>query len=843
MICKSRLVAILATLSISLSIQGQNGNNETHDFEDLEEVIVIGSRVGLEKSAEDLPVPIDVYSAFELEKAGEIDLNASIAKLAPSFNFSRQSAGDGATYNAASLRGLAPDQTLVLINGKRRHSMAWLRILDGVIGYGTGGTDLRSIPTAAIANIEVLRDGAAAQYGSDAIAGVINLRLKETNGGLVQIHSGRTDADGSINHASFNGGLEISGGGFLNVSSDWHDNDSLARNGGNGGLDPNYQDQLITASSPSQNGTSFFVNSALPIGESSELYAFGGTANRESIVSGAYRFKYNYWEGVSTGDETWDFVLPNFINFHERNTHPVYPNGFLPNEQAEISDVSFVVGLIHPIRGWNLDLSIGYGQSTFDFGVSNSINASIGAQYLQSNPNASIQEIIANAGPRHGKSGGIEFSQTSLNLDLQNQLDGSILTGIAYGFEYRRENYQQSAGDIASWSCGSPHNPAFNAFAVGLDGSPLDGVVAACGFQGYPGYSPRNARLSNDSRNNQAAYFELEGDLSQQTQLGLAARAEDYSDAGFYATGKFTLRQRISDSFALRGALSTGFRAPSLSQRRFNSIVFVGSETGLSTVFSANEGHPIARTFGVHALDHESSQNASFGFVWYPDELEMRVSIDGYRTNIDDRIVRSQGLDCTGITACEAENVSSVAFFLNAIDTNTQGMDLTVERSIALTSSQLNLEFDLHLNKTEIVGEKLPAQAPEGLNFASYFGGWAAELLENGQPRRKARFALDWQKNNWSNSLQLTHYGETTQQPFDTGAITIEPEQVVDIRSQITLDRVAFTIGVNNVLDRLPTELPKTHLANVLWGVKYPNDTPFGLQGRYVYFGASYRFD
>ena len=303
--------------------------------------MVIGSRARIEIEANELPVPVDLYRETDLERVGEVDLAAALTKLAPSLNYSRTSVGDGGSMNPATLRGLSPDQTLVLINGKRRHGMAWLRILDGVIGWGSGGTDLRAIPSAALARVEVLRDGAAAQYGSDAIAGVINLVLRESTGGQITAYAtGAGDGGGERRNLAFNGGVSIGAGGFLNVTGEWHDEEALRRNGGNGGLDPGFQDELITDSAPQHDLTSLFFNAGIPFGDSGEAYAFGGLSNRQASSSGAYRFRFNYWEGLQSGDDTWDFVVPNFINFRERNTHPVYPDGFLPYEESDIEDFS-----------------------------------------------------------------------------------------------------------------------------------------------------------------------------------------------------------------------------------------------------------------------------------------------------------------------------------------------------------------------------------------------------------------------------------------------------------------------------------------------------------------------
>ena len=835
-------LGIAGTLAVGAPALAQDGDSLAQaSTAGIEEIVVIGSRARAEALANELPVGVDALQRGDVERAGEIDLGAALTKLAPSFNYSRQAVGDGALLRAATLRGLSPDQTLVLINGKRRHNMAWLRVLDGVIGYGAGGTDLAAIPSSAVGRIEVLRDGAAAQYGSDAIAGVINIQLRDrSDGGEFTLQGGSGGGGGSRLGAAFNGGVPLGGDGFLNVTAQWFEEDPLRRNGGNGGLDPNYQDHLIVDSSPGNDNAFVFLNAAVPAGDDSEFYAFGGLSRREGRGSGAYRFAYNYWDGLQSGDETWDFVVPNFINFHERNTHPVYPNGFLPYEEARIDDASAVFGWRGAVSDWDVDLSAGYGRNEYSFGVTDTINASVGAHYLDQNPGAAVSDIIANAGPRGGHSGGLEFDQLSLNFDVRRTFGDSTLSALAAGFEHRVENYRQTAGDEASWSCGLPHALDYSGFAVGPGGAPLAGTVAACGFQGYPGYSPLNARLSDGDRDNSGAYVELEFQPAVDWSIAAALRSESYSDAGSQTTGKLATRWRIGERVALRGALSTGFRAPSLSQRRFNSILFVGSEAGLTTVFAVNEGHEVARALGVDSLEHETSRNISAGAVVTLNGLEF--SIDAYRTLVDDRVVRSRGLDCSGIAACDAARVGTAALFFNGVNTETQGADLTVSWERPTAAGRLLVSANANANRTRIVDRKLPAAAPAGLVFADYFGGWTEELLERGQPRRQTNLTVDWERAAFGVLVRLNNYGETIQHPLDTGRVRVAAATTVDIEGRFGAGPLRGALGINNLTGELPTELAKTHLANVLWGIRHPTETPFGMFGRFVYLRLTVDF-
>ena len=832
------LAGVFAT---AVAATAAEGTREASNASRLEEVVVVGSRARIETEADELPVPVDLYRATDLERVGEVDLAAALTKLAPSLNYSRTSLGDGGALNPATLRGLSPDQTLVLVNGKRRHGMAWLRVLDGVIGWGSGGTDLRAIPTAALARVEVLRDGAAAQYGSDAIAGVINLVLRDNTGGRITAYAtGGGDGGGERRNLAFNGGVSLGVGGYLNVTGEWHDEEALRRNGGNGGLDPAFQDELIVDSAPRHDLASLFFNAGMPVGEAGEFYAFGGLSERQASSSGAYRFRYNYWQGLQSGNDTWDFVVPNFINFHERNTHPVYPNGFLPYEESDIADFAIAGGMRNRVADWDVDVSLAYGANEFAFSASNTINASIGAQYLADNPGAGITGIVANAGPLGGTSGSIEFSQLSFNVDVRREIDRNAVRAVAAGFEYRAETYRQNAGDIASWSCGLPHVSDYGAFAVGPDGAALDGVVAACGFQGYPGYSPANAELSDDDRSSQSGYVEAEFQPIGNLEISAALRFENYSDAGGNNTGKVTARLPFNDNLSVRGAASTGFRAPSLSQRRFNSILFVGSETGLTTVFSANEGHAVARAFGVDALDHETSVNISGGLVYANGDFE--ATLDAYSTDIDNRIVRSKGIACSGVSACDSANVATAAFFLNGVDTDTTGVDLRARWRTNLADGILWLSANAHFNETEITGRRKPDGAPTNLTFDDYYGGWAAQLLVEGQPRRQANVTADWERGGLGFLGRVNYYGETTQNPVDTGTVTVAAASTLDLEGRLRTGAVDWSVGVNNVFDELPTELAKTHLSNILWGIRYPVDTPFGIAGRFGYLRLGFEF-
>ena len=450
--------------------------------------IVVGSRAGITDPLT-LPVPVDIYGAEEIGRLGEVDLAEVLGRIAPSFNSARLSAGDGAALHAATLRGMSGDQVLVLVNGKRRHPVAFAKLL-AAVGQGTTGTDLRAIPVHAVKRIEVLREGAASQYGSDAIAGVINIVLKDEAGGVTaSSYLGRTSrGDGERLLTSANAGVPVADG-FLNLTVE------IAKQGA-----ANRASEAPTCFGPSsdyapctdggrkillqRNGepdyesAAFFANATIPVGESGEFYAFGGYSEREAVSDGLYR------------KADW---VPRTVSY-------VYPDGFFPLEESEMDDASAVAGLRVGLGAWSGDLSLGYGNGRFAFGAANSINPAYAAEYLSGNPSADGSAIAANAGPRDAYSGSLNVRQWTLNADATRDVElGGRPALLAVGGAFRRDSYWMEEGDKASWACGPSDTPGSFPAAHHLN---ADGTTfASCGMQGYPGYSPRSAEASERTRN------------------------------------------------------------------------------------------------------------------------------------------------------------------------------------------------------------------------------------------------------------------------------------------------------------------------------------------------------
>lgn len=509
----------------------------------LDEVMLVGSR-SPKRTAIDTAVPVDVINVADIaSNTGKVEVNEILQYAAPSFNASKQSGSDGADHIVpASLRGLGPDQTLVLINGKRRHQSSLVNIF-GTRGRGNSGTDLNAIPANAIKRIEVLRDGASAQYGSDAIAGVINIVLKDNTDGFT---GGITY--GAYSTAIGDGWEEATGETLSNVEGENRlDGKSKSWDGETVKIDANYGVSLNDAGgymnftteflsrqntlrpgfswrqgygSAGVDGFNFMINSALPINDNTEIYAFGGRNYRDT--------------------DAYAFSRDSFANGDNRSVPSLYPNGFTPRITSNITDVSVSVGVRHEMEnGWNVDFNNTFGRNFFHY-------------YIKDSNNASMQDLS----PTDFDAGGHYLSQNTTGLDFNKYLD-DVASGLslAFGFEYRTENFGIFAGEEASYGLYDENgviitNPAVQTVATDSNGDVLSGSS-----QGFPGYSPDNE--VDRSRTNYGIYFDTELNVSEAFMLAGALRFEQYSDFGSTFNGKLASRLKVTDNFTLRGSIST----------------------------------------------------------------------------------------------------------------------------------------------------------------------------------------------------------------------------------------------------------------------------------------------
>ena len=808
--------AVVATLPPTGATAAQEPPDTVVVVQELE--VVVGSRAGVEDPAT-LPVPVDIYTAEDIARLGEVDLAEVLGSIAPSFNSTRLSAGDGAALHVATLRGMNGDQVLVLVNGKRRHGVAFAKLL-AAAGQGTTGTDLRAIPVHAIKRIEVLREGAASQYGSDAIAGVINIVLKDDASGVsAATFFGRTSrGDGMRLFTSANAGVPL-GDGFFNITMELARQEVTNRAGAAPtcfGPDPSYGPcadggkviQLQRNGEPDYRGAAFMANAAVPVGESAEFYAFGGYSGREAVSDGLYR------------KADW---VPRSVSY-------VYPDGFFPVEESDLMDKSAVAGLRGDMGEWSGDLSLGFGHGRFAFDAENSINPSYAAEFLARNPGADGASIAANAGPSHTFSGGLNVRQWTLNADATRELEvGSTPAFLAVGAAFRRDSYWMEAGDRASWACGPSDTPgSFPAAHHQNDGT----VYASCGIQGYPGYSPTSARLSEQDRNSFGAYADMELRSPEGRTLGGALRFENYTDAGSSLTGKLAGRLELGESgAALRAAVSTGFRAPRLPQRGFNTIGFVGGSEGLVSAGFLPEGDQIACSdFGACSLNHETSLSFTGGLV-YANDAGLLVTADYYRVAVSDAIALTRSLDPShGLrpgAQFQGRPVDAVAFWTNAIDTRTQGFDLAASwRFRGMDWGAADLSASLHRNSTTITANR----------NENFIGDTQQTLIEDSQPGRRIGVSADLRfAKGFGARFGLSHIGSVTTPFIFEENITIDAAAIADLEFSFRLgDRIQVGVGANNLFDRLPTRLPDDHVAQ-LWTMEYPSESPYGVAGRIWY--------
>ena len=794
-----------------------------------EEIIVLGSRT--HRTAIETSVPVDVIPAQMLEQMGVTELNQALHLLAPSFNASHQTISDGTDHiNPASLRGLGPDQVLVLINGKRRHSSALVHV-NGTFGRGTVGVDLNAIPTSAIERIEVLRDGAAAQYGSDAIAGVINIVLKkQTEHIRLDVGSGITgEGDGEQFLISTNFGFPIANGGYFNVSGEYRDRNRTNRSdpwqgdifpgiAGTSATDVELQQRglkrrdfsMKTGQGAAGMGVVFF-NTSIPLRGYAELYGNGGISHRKGVATGFYR-------------------LPNS---EARVNLNVYPNGFLPEIHTEIDDYAFTTGLKGTRNGWIIDLSATTGGNSFLFNIENSINASLGE-----------------ASPTSFEAGTIRFNQTTGNLDLLRNIatGGKINTlSLALGSEFRLEHYHIEAGQFASYSLGNGGDRPGVDFDTLTTGKPKNP-----GSQVFPGFQPSNE--VNRYRYSYSAYADIETEVSDHLLLDLASRFESYSDFGETFNGKAAFRYEFADYFALRGSVSTGFRAPSLHQIWFNnvSIQFVldeNNELVPARVLSTSNHDPVTKAFGVPDLKEETSRNASIGLTARPLS-NLSITADLYNITIDDRIVLSSRFTNGDPTVAQIlqpfENlgVNQAQFFVNAVDTETRGLDVVVAYTTDAADGKLTVTGSTNLTKTEVLNTNIPQEMAdifsggdlEGVR-TTLFNREERNRLETALPREKGNLSLRYTRRNLSLFARANYFGAVEYRPTNSdNDETFEAKMLFDLNISFQIDPgVTIVVGANNVFNTFPD---KHELAASYSNGNFPYSrrvTQFGMNGGYYY--------
>jgi iron complex outermembrane receptor protein len=774
------------------------------------EQITVGSRaIGAEQEK---AVPVDVIPQEQIQSSPSTETSQIIQKIAPSFNFPRPTISDGTdSVRPATLRGLGPDQLLVMVNGKRRHASALVNA-NNTVGRGSSGVDLNAIPASAIENIEILRDGAAAQYGSDAIAGVINMVLKSDPQPLrVDAKVGQTThGDGETLDTSLNGGWGL-GKGVLFFTGEYRVRYETNR------ASPDLRDQVVAGdagnNAVAQPNTHWgdayardlmsFLNFNLPITPDGKqiFYAFGGHSIRHGSHGGNYRRALQV-----------------------QNWPQIYPLGFLPLIQPRVADTSLTVGARGELAGWFYDASAGYGKNKFDFYVTNSLNTSLGP-----------------TSQTHFYAGSLGDSQETVNLDLSRQYKVTSMSGplnVAVGAEFRRDGFNQKAGEPNSYINGGVRD--------------RNGAIAPAGAQVFPGFQPSN--VVDTSRNSKSVYADLEGDVFSKLRLGLAGRFENYSDFGNTTNGKITARYSPIKELIFRAAASTGFRAPSLSQGNFSAIstnFILNTATGIVEPFETGTyrvNSSIARALGAEDLKPEKARNFSGGAVWQPLS-NLELTADFFHIDIKDRIVFSGNFTGARILPLISPfGATAARFFTNAIDTETNGYDLVANYQTPLLGGRADLSAAYSYNKTKIVGTVATPPQLAGLGNV-LFDRIEQRRVECGQPKDNIRLMQSWNRSGWTTTLRESRYGEYcsfTILPIDDQIY--DAEWLADAELAYKWNRYTFAVGAENILDKFPDRnlvrnINGAFTAQINNGVAtYPINTPFGMNGRFVYTRVGYSF-
>lgn len=809
-----RLSASLEGFQTQTTTVEVRGAEATHDFVlrvAFGQEITVGSRaIGAEAEK---AVPVDVIPQEEIVSAPSTETSQIIQKIAPSFNFPRPTITDGTdTVRPATLRGLGPDQLLVMVNSKRRHASALVNANNSV-GRGSSGVDLNAIPASAIDNIEILRDGASAQYGSDAIAGVINLVLKSNPQPLTAAakFGATTHGDGQIIDLSLSGGWAL-GRGALFATTEYRNRYETNR------AAPDPRDQIVAGDAgnnavPMPNhhwGDSYsrdvmaFANFNLPLTDDRKqiLYAFGGFSNRHGSHGGFYRRA-----------------------LQAQNFPSIYPLGFLPLIQPRVVDMSLTGGARGELATWFFDASVGYGKNDFDFYVTDSLNTSLGP--------------VNNQTRFYAGTLGDDLLTVNFDLSKEFQLGLAGPVNVATGVEYRNEGYSIEAGEPNSY----------------IDGGQLDqfGNRAPAGAQVFPGFRPSNE--IDTSRNSKAIYADLEGDVIDKLRVGVAARYENFSDFGSTTNWKLTGRYSPMTQLILRAAASTGFRAPSLNQSYFSAVstnFLRDPVTGQLAPFEVGTypvDSDIARALGATPLRPEESQNLSAGVVFQPLP-NLEITADYFQIDIEDRIVFSGNF--TGarvLPLIQPFGATGARFFTNAIDTETKGYDLVVNYQRGFGRfGRIDASAAYSRNETEIAGVVETPEILAGLE-ETLFDRIERRRVECGQPKDNIRLMQRWTLGRLTATFREARYGEFcsfTLLPIDDQ--TYGATWVDDIDLSYKLGRYTLAAGVENVFDAFPDMNMIRNASGQFtpqgnFGIfTYPSQSPFGMNGRFVYTRVSVTF-
>ena len=847
--------------AVGLPAQFAVAQDAADDDEVIEVVTTIGSRSSQPRSASDKPVAVDSIGSETMQATGQTEVGRMLQSLAPSFNFSSSSISDGTdALRPATLRGLGPDQTLVLVNGKRRHQASLIHINTSV-GRGTAGTDMNAIPAASIKRIEVLRDGAAAQYGSDAIAGVINIVLDDdSEAGHFGVSVGEfSEGDGQTTNVNFSKGFELGDAGFLNATFNFRDRDFTNRAGLHGscqfpGCADTDSNGIVEAGDPREvtaprdtfrigdaisEQFAMTLNTAIELGEG-ELYGFVTYSSRDNESAAFFRHNANTGGNapMADGDAT-------------------IPAGFLPKINSEIKDLSYNFGYkVEFSNDATLDLSYTDGGNTIDYVTSDSINSSF-ANTLRFTTALTPDEIRATV-PRESAAYGLELNLRTINLDFTQTIDDLF---FAMGVELRTDEYKIIAGEEYAYRDYDTEN-----------GISLYAEDRSAGIQGFPGIGPQSA--VDEERDVFSVYLDGEYSFSDNLLVNGAVRYDDYDGFGDTANFKLAANFGLTDNVRLRAAVSTGFRAPSMQQLYFNNVgtQFVPDVNDVDGDGDVNEliavqvgtfrnDSTLAQGIGIPELKEEESTNFSVGLAADITD-RLNVTIDYYSIDIDDRIVVSNRLGFGLSNALDAALIQAGAgagqFFLNGADTETDGFDIVAEYSgIELAGGDIDLTLAANFTETDVVKVFTPpGSGLESVDVEDVFNSQDISIIEEWQPEDRISLSALYMRDALSVNLALNRYGEYT--VTDGGRQTYGAEMLTDINISYSFDNgITVNLSGNNIFDVTPD---KNEIGNSRTGAIEDGpggsiivdsagvfqfsrrSAPFGFNGAYYSAGFSWDF-
>ena len=838
----------------------------------IEKIAIVGSR-STPRSVIDSPVPLDIISVEELTRQGSTDFNSMLATLIPSFNVNDQPINDASMLvRPSNLRGMASDHTLVLINGKRRHRSAAITFLGGGLSDGAQGVDLSTIPASSLKQVEVLRDGAAAQYGSDAIAGVINFVLNDDDQGTnIETRLGRYgQGDGELLQIQAHHGLTLNQNGFVHLSAEYkqqaatsnsvqrQDAAELVAAGNHFVADPAQIWGIPTVHYDAK----LAANLAYPLASDTEFYAFTNLAQRK--IEGGFYFRHpqtrrGVYEGapdmngipqllVADLDGIGQGITCPAISLEHNNVlddpayaliadnstpvgqncfafNEMFPGGFTPQFGGIMSDAALVSGLKgQTFANWSYDISLGLGYSDIDYRISQTVNPS-----------------LANLSPTRFSPGQAAQYERNINIDFfkRFELADDFTLNVATGLEWRRETYSQKTGDLASYTIGQfaydPQTGISQGFSVGSNG--------------FTGYSPKSAGRWH--RGNWAVYNDVEIQLNEEFLFDLAVRYENFSDFGDNLDGKISGLTALTDNISLRGSISSGFKAPSVGQSNVVNVTTAYAPDGLEDQATLPPTHPIPLYLGAQPLQPEKSVNMSIGLVSQASD-NFYLTLDYFNIQLKDRISTTSPLylsadDIKTLVAAgvsEASNYGSAKFFTNDFDSSTQGLDLVIHYDTYLFDTRTRVIFSYNWTDTQIGHINLyPRSDDTGkIVMESNLSAQRIKMLEDNLPQHRANLSFEQGFGRFSSYFRLNYYSSYYEDHLNAAAgydIYAGAEVTLDVDLSYALSNtVRISLGAKNIFDNRADHNPHAAIA----GSAYPTTSPIGLSGGFYYLRGIFDF-